>query len=215
MAREKSPAQSLFDDIVQRAVTSVLKPLGFRKSALNYHRRHKDVVQVVNLQSSHGSSWDEKLFYINVGLAFDAVCQLTDNEILEVPKEQDCDSRGTRDRLESLLDNTPEKWSVHVNGDAESVAHQLQTGIERLAIELETIDGVRAYREHRWFDRFRPKQENAQILYIIGDLEGAWDEVKQLCKLFADRQTINQPEWWVKELGLSKLVTRCETHNSA
>lgn len=115
MARDKSPAQTLFDDIVNRAVTSVLKPLGFCKSALNFHRRHKDVVQVVNLQSSHGSAWDEKLFYVNVGLAFDAVCQLSNNEILEKPKEYECDSRGTRDRLENLLDNAPAQWSVSVN----------------------------------------------------------------------------------------------------
>lgn len=215
MARDKSPAESLFEDIVKRAVTSVLKPFGFRKSGLNFHRRHKDVVQVVNLQSSHGSAWDEKLFYVNVGLAFDAICKLTHTEVLENPKEHDCDSRGTRDRLESLLDKTPERWSIDMNGDSESVAEHLQRAIEQLAIELERIDGVPAYREHRWFDRFRPKQENAQILYILSDLDGAWKEVKDLCTLFSDRQTINRPEWWIEELGLSKLATRCEPHKSA
>ena len=70
MPTNKSPAQAIFDDIVKRAVASVLTPLGFRKTALNFHRRHKDVVQVVNLQSSHGSTSDEKLFYINVGLVY-------------------------------------------------------------------------------------------------------------------------------------------------
>lgn len=215
MARDKSPAQTLFDDIIKRAVTSVLKPLGFRKSALNYHRRSKEVVQVINLQSSHGSTWDEKLFFVNVGLAFDAVCQLTGTKILEKPKEHDCDSRGTRDRLESLVDGLPEQWSVNVNGDSESVAQQLQTAIGQLAVELESIDGVQAYRTHRWFDRFRPKQENAQILYLLGDLDSSWNEVKELCKLFADRQGINQPEWWIEELGLSKLTSSSERHESA
>lgn len=215
MPRDKSPAQTLFDDIVKRAVTSVLKPLRFRKSALSFHRRHKDVVQVVNLQSSHGSAWDEKLFYVNVGLAFDDVCQLTGTEILEKPKEHDCDSRGTRDRLESLLDNMPERWLVNVNGDSQIVAQQLQTAIEQLAVELETIDGVQPYRAHRWFDRFRPKQENAQILYVLGDLDGAWKEVRQLCTLFADRLDLNQPEWWVEELGLSKLAARSEPQRPA
>lgn len=215
MAREKSPAQSLFDDIVRLAVTSVLKPLGFRKSALSFHRRYKDVVQVVNLQSSHGSAWNEKLFYVNVGVAFDAVCQLTNTEILEKPKEHDCDSRGTRDRLESLLDDTPERWSVDINADSESVAEDLQKVIEQLAVELERIDGIQAYREHRWFDRFRPKRENAQILYVLGDLDGAWKEVKDLCALFSDRQTINRPEWWLEELGLTKLKARRERDKSA
>ena len=211
MARDKSPADSLFDEIVKRAVTAILKPLGFRKSALSFHRRNKDVVQIVNLQSSHGSAWDEKAFYINVGLAFDAICELTDNEILEKPKEYDCDERGTRDRLESLLDDMPEQWSVHINSDSESVAQKLQTAMKQLAVELEAIDGVNAYRTHRWFDRFRPKQENAQILYLLGDLDSAWYEVQELCKLFADRQGVNQPKWWIEELGLSKLAARCES----
>lgn len=215
MARNNSPAQAIFDDIVKQAVTSVLKPLGFRKSAFNFHRRHKDVVQVVNLQSSHGSVWDEKLFYVNVGLAFDAICQLTNAEILERPKEYECDSRGTRDRLESLFDNTPERWSIKVNVDSQSVSQELHTAIEQLAFELATIDSVHAYRVHRWFERFRPKQENAQILYVLGDLDGAWKEVKDLCTFFSDRQTANRPEWWLEELGLTKLKTRLDHEISA
>lgn len=215
MTREKSPVQSLFDDIVKRAVTSVLKPLGFRKSALNFHRRHNEVVQVVNLQSSHGSAWDEKLFYVNVGLAFDAICQLTNTQILENPTEHDCDSRGTRGRLETLLDNTPERWSIDITADSESVAEHLQKVIAQLAVELERIDGVQSYREHRWFERFRPKQENAQILYVLGDLDGAWQEVKYLCTLFSDRQTINRPEWWLEELGITELNGRMEGEKSA
>jgi hypothetical protein len=139
MAREKSPAQSIFDDIVKRAVTSVLKPLGFQKSAFNFCRRHKDVVQVVNLQASLGSVYNEKLFYVNVGLAFDAICQLTHTEILDKPKEYDCDSRGTRDRLENLIDNTPERWSVNTNGNSDSVAKHLQNAIELATTEVRDV----------------------------------------------------------------------------
>lgn len=215
MAGDKAPLQSLFDDLVKRSVTSVLKPLGFRKSALQFHRRHKEVVQVVNLQSSHGSTSAEKLFYVNVGLAFDAVCELTETEILEKPKEYDCDSRGTRDRLENLIHDAPEQWSVVVDGDGDAVASQLRSAMEQLTVELKSIDSVQAYRAHRWFDRFRPKQENAQILYVIGDLDGAWNEVQSLCSLFADREGLNQPEWWIEGLRLSKIAPRCESHKSA
>lgn len=209
MAREKSPAQTRFEDIIKSSVTSVLKPLGFRKSGLNFHRRHNDVIQVVNFQSSHGSSWDEKLFYINVGLAFDVVCQLASIEILEKPKEYECDSRGTRERLERLLDNVPDRWSVRANEDSSPVAEHLNSAIEQLAKDLESIDGLQAYRTHRWFDQFRPKPVNAQILYILGDLDGSWNEVTQLCEHFADRQAINQPKWWIEKLGLTKLAAKC------
>ena len=43
---------------------------------MNYRRRRGEVVQVVNLQVGHGSTAVEKLFYINVGLAFDALSRL-------------------------------------------------------------------------------------------------------------------------------------------
>lgn len=207
MAAGKSPADVAFDEIVKRAVTSVLKPLGFRKSAMNYHRRHEKVIQVVNLQISQCSSHDEKTFYVNVGVAFDEICQLANLEIIERPKECECDSRGTRDRLERLIDKLPEQWSVGVDYNAELVERQLKSAMEQLAGQLETIDGVAAYRTHRWFDRFRPKQENAQVLYILGDMDGALSEVNHLCELFADRKAINQPKWWIDQLGLSKLST--------
>ncbi len=205
MSPGKSPADVLFDEIVKRAVTSVLKPLGFRKSGMNFHRRHEKVIQVVNLQLSQGSSHDEKTFYVNVGVAFDEICQLANLEILEKPNEYECESRGTRDRLECLIDNLPKQWSVQADLDVELVERQLRAAMEQLAFEFASLVGVAAYRTHRWFDRFRPKQENAQVLYILGDMDGAFHEVNHLCELFADRKTINQPKWWIDQLGLSKL----------
>ena len=208
MMYDEVPAQAIFDDIVKRVVMPILKLLGFRKSAMSFHRRHRDVVQVINFQSSHGSSWDEKLFYVNVGLAFDAICHLTNREILEKPKEYECDARGIRARLEMLIDGAPARWSVHINSDSEPLARQLHDLIAKLAVELQLIDGVQAYRRHHWFERFRSKRETAQILYVLGDLDAAWNEVQDLCTLYADRQPFNRAEWWIEKLGLSKLTTR-------
>jgi hypothetical protein len=73
--------------------------------------------------------------------------------------------------------------------------------------ELDQIDGPGAYRSHRWFDRSRPKAENAQILYVLGDREAARHEVDRLAALFADRQNANGAAWWVGQLGLQGLGT--------
>ncbi len=209
MAASKSSVQILFDEMVKQAVTSVLQPLGFRKSGLNFHRRRNEIVQVVNVQSSSGNTSDQKHFYVNVGLAFDAICQLTGEDILETPKEYECDSRGTRDRLERLVSGAPNIWTIVDHVDSQTVTHQLRSAIESVATELQHIDEIEAYRQHRWFERFRPQRENAQILYVLGDLDSAWREVQQLCQLFADRQNANLPEWWIKKLGLAKLAPRC------
>src|SRR5262249_38749860 len=87
MGSPKSPATALLNDLLTQAVTPRLKQGGFRKNGANYHRRHGTTVQAVNIQSSHGSAWNEKLFYVNVAIAFDGICKLKRIAIVETPKE--------------------------------------------------------------------------------------------------------------------------------
>src|SRR5581483_3480064 len=87
MARAESPAEALLTDVLAQAVTPPLRAAGFRKSGRNYHRRHGKTVQVVNIQVSRGSTWTEKEFYVNAGVAFDAICELVGVTVLDRPKE--------------------------------------------------------------------------------------------------------------------------------
>lgn len=205
MARTPSPAESLFQTFVAEAVTPPLREAGFRKSGSNYHRRWGDTAQVVNIQLSRGSTWTEKEFYVNVGIAFDAICALAKVPVLDRPKEYECDDRGTRDRLEKLIPDIPSSWVIRVGTDTASDVGRLREGLELLVTELEPIRSPSDYRTHRWFDRFRPVQENAQVLYLIGDREGAFQEVQALAKMFADRQNANRMEWWIERLRLRGL----------
>jgi hypothetical protein len=137
----QADAENLFNDVVKHAVTSVLKPATFRKSGLNYHRRHGDTVQVVNIQVSHGSGWNEKQFYVNTGIAFDAICALTGLPVLEEPKEYECDDRGTRDRLEHLIPDAPDQWVVQHGQDTDDTIRRLQACMKGLLTELNQIGG--------------------------------------------------------------------------
>jgi hypothetical protein len=204
MARSQSPAEALLKDVVAKAMTPALKAAKFRKSGMQYHRRYGETVQVVNIQVSHGSSSTEKRFYVNAGVAFDAICELADVPVLERPKEYECDTRGTRDRLEMLIPGAPSAWTLSAGEDTTGAVATLWKAMELLVADLEQIDGIAAYRTHRWFDRFRPKQENAQVLYLLGDKEGAWREVEELATLFADRQNADRDSW-VESLRLSGL----------
>lgn len=87
MGRGQSPAEAALKDAIARAVTPALKAAGFRKDGLSYHRRRGEAAQVVNIQVSHGSTAMEKTFYLNAGLAFDAVCRLAGLPVLERPKD--------------------------------------------------------------------------------------------------------------------------------
>jgi hypothetical protein len=199
----------IFDSLVREAVTAVLKPAGFRKTALNFHRRRGGCVQVVNIQMSGRWVAHEKAFYVNVGLAFDDICRLTNIPILERLKEYQCDERGTRDRLWRLVANGGEdQWRVTARGDAAAIGDHLRLAITELVGELELIDGVAAYRSHRWFDRFRPMETNAKVLYILGDYDGARREVEDLVTLFAERQNAPDADWFIERLGLKELKGR-------
>ena len=162
----------------------------------------------MNIQANHGSNWAEKKFYINVGITFDALCELACIPVLEKPKEYECDGRGTRDRLEALVPEAPDSWVVRDGESIHGTITSLNGFIDRLRSALDKIDSLAAYRSHPWFDRFRPRQENAQILYLLGDLDGAWYEVQKLATLFSDRQNAPREDWFVKKLCLGGLASR-------
>lgn len=206
MAPAPSPADELLDAVLARGVTPPLRAAGFRKTGRNFHRRLGGTVQVVSIQVSQGATGTEKEFFVNVGVALDAVCDLAGVPILDRVKEYECDDRGTRSRLSQLLPGAAESWTVRAGQDPSDIADALHRHMQELVAELGRIDGPEAYRSHRWFDRFRPAQVNAQVLYLLGDLAGAFREVQGLASLFADRQNANRADWWVERLRLPGLV---------
>ncbi|HEY3967847.1 MAG TPA: DUF4304 domain-containing protein [Planctomycetaceae bacterium] len=206
MGGMQSPSRKRLNEVVAQAAVPVLKRAGFRKTALNFDRRHGEAVQVINFQTSHGPDSAATTFYINVGIAFDAVCVLTGCQVIENPKEHECDARGTRDRIQGLISGAPDCWTVR-DGDAiGECVNSVRDFVGRVLLELNQIDGIAAYRSHFWFDRFRPKGENAQILFLLGDQAGALEEVRSLAALFSDRKNADSAEWWIKMLHLGNLA---------
>lgn len=212
MGNNKTLAQAMLDNVLSRAISPVLRPIGFRKSAANYHRRHGSTIQVVNVQSGQYSQWHWKEFFINVGIAFDEICQLTNTIVLEKPKHYQCQDRGTSSRLETLIESAPSSWTVSEDVSLDLVATKLAKCIQELAKELQCIDSVAAYRDHHWFDLCRPKPVNAQCLFLLGDLEGAWKEILDLSKAFQDRKNANRPQWWKEQLHLTGLDKHYREH---
>src|SRR5262249_61741124 len=122
MGRAHSPAEVLFKSVLAQGVTPRMKAAGFRKADTSYHRRPGATVQVVNIQASDGSGWSEKAFYVNAGIAFDAICHLAGLPVLERPKEFECDGRGTRDRQEGLVTSGSGDWILRDGEPSEDTA---------------------------------------------------------------------------------------------
>lgn len=201
----KSPAQEFFDDVVRTAVRPRLHPLGFRKSGVNFHRRHGGCVQVVNLQSSSGSTYEVKQFYVNVGLAFDELCDAAGIEILERPKEYECTDRGLCERMEALVPAAASCW-VLTSASLDSQRDELDDCMELLAPELDRIDGVPAFRDHPWFEHVTPPVR-VRFDWMAGDRDAALRGLTELWEQFSKR--VREPgtlESYARDLGLADLV---------
>ncbi len=55
MARAYQPAEAVLKSVLADAVNPALKAAKFKKTALNYHRRHGETVQVGSLDTIHNS----------------------------------------------------------------------------------------------------------------------------------------------------------------
>jgi hypothetical protein len=219
MARDRLPAGEIVDEIIAQAVAPTLEAEGFRRTGRDFHRRHGEAVQVVNVvESAGGVRYRECLVY--VGIAFDAICRLAGLPVLEQPVmfrpgAGDFGSRGIVDRLESrLIPGARAGWSVRIRqglGSIGPAVEEARAAMERLAAELDRIDGIAAYRAHPWFDRHHPLPVSIQILYLLGDLDGAWREIEGFIASFLPEWegiAMPGPDWYVDRLNLDDLRSR-------
>lgn len=209
MVADKTLIERNFDSLVRDAITAILKPRDFKKTRLNFRRRLGQVVQVVNVQQSQGNFGNYKAFYVNVGLAFDSVCIHLGVEVSEEPVDYECDQRGIRQRLELLIPTAPARWTVPVaDGELATTTSRLKDIVVELATELDQIDGLPAFRSHDWFNKAVSRPLNAQVLYLLGEFDGAWSEIRSICDSFAGRRLLSQPQHWIRELKLNELESR-------
>lgn len=64
----KTDTQIKFDTIVKEGFTPLLKPLSFKKKALNYYRQLSEVGHIINIQKSSYGDRDHIKFRINIGI---------------------------------------------------------------------------------------------------------------------------------------------------
>ena len=64
----KTDTQIKFDTIVKEGFTPLLKPLSFKKKALNYYRQLSEVGHIINIQKDRYSHRNHIKFRINIGI---------------------------------------------------------------------------------------------------------------------------------------------------
>jgi hypothetical protein len=134
--------RKVIESIINTSVAIAARAAGFKKSRMNFFRRKGTVVQVINIQLSQWNYGDKGDFYVNIALAFDELRAHETVQIIETPKEYECDFRK---RLEYLVPGTPYKWEVFPQADSESIAQSLFQSISVVISLLNEIDSLSSF----------------------------------------------------------------------
>ncbi|WP_083437992.1 DUF4304 domain-containing protein [Caldimonas brevitalea] len=113
------------------AVQSLLRPLGYRKSASLFARQSEDVVHLVEVQGSRHSTSTDAKFTVNVAVFASA---LVYPDVRDVTKPSIAGAHW-RKRLGRLSrENEDVWWRVSTIEQAEAVAHDIAVRLEQYAI---------------------------------------------------------------------------------
>ena len=133
MITMKTDTQIKFDTIVKEGFTSLLKPLSFKKKALNYYRRLAEVGHIINIQKSSYGDRDHIRFRINIGI-FEPKFWLVEydfkhtGQVPEYPTEPDCLIRKTINDLRSRNDLW---YEVDENTNEQELIKRVQEDIQQ------------------------------------------------------------------------------------
>ena len=140
----KTDTQIKFDTIVKEGFTPLLKPLSFKKKALNYYRRLAEVGHIINIQKSSYGDRDNIKFRVNLGVfeprfwAGSHIGQLPD-----YPTEPVCFIRKTINDLRGRKDLW---YEIHNYTDEQKLIKEIQEDIQQYILpffdQLDSIEKI-------------------------------------------------------------------------
>ena len=179
----KTLTQTKFDTIVKEGFTSLLKPLSFKKKALNYYRWLVEVGHIINIQKSSYSNRDDIRFRINIGI-FEPKFWLGyydfkhTGQVPDYPTEPVCIIRKTINKLRGRNDLW---YEVDENTNEQELIKRVQEDIQQYILPFfKQYDSVEKifYSAHSIFPSF-----GALVFYgEHGYIEKAQKEYNELLK---------------------------------
>ena len=148
MITMKTDTQIKFDTIVKEGFTSLLKPLSFKKKALNYYRRLAEVGHIINIQKSSYGDRDNIRFRINIGI-FEPKFWLGyydfkhTGQVPDYPTEPVCLIRKTINDLRGRKDLW---YEIHNYTDEQKLIKEIQEDIQQYILpffdQLDSIEKI-------------------------------------------------------------------------
>lgn len=197
----KTPAQALLDEVVQSAISPVLKNESFRKSGRTFRLTTPRCVLVLNVQASQWSSQEELKFTVNLGAFYPEL-----NGLMQVASWADPGASGpteaqchVRQRLGNLTDSQRDTW------------WELRVGMPTQAVATEVMEAVRDrglpwFREMADFEsawRLAERRGREVEAAALALLVGKRDEAKRI-PVGPGSETDRPPVFlrWARQFGL-------------
>ena len=129
----KTNTQIKFDTIVKGGFTPLLKPLSFKKKALNYYRQLSEVGHIINIQKDRYSHRNHIKFRINTGIFEPKVWEVRydfkhTGQIPDYPTEPVCLIRKTINKLRGRNDLW---YEVDENTNEQELIKRVQEDIQQ------------------------------------------------------------------------------------
>ena len=125
----KTDTQIKFDTIVKESFTPLLKPLSFKKKALNYYRQLSEVGHIINIQKSIYSHRNHIRFRINIGIFEPKFWSVSHTgQVPNYPTEPVCLIRKTINDLRGRKDLW---YEIHNYTDEQKLIKEIQEDIQQ------------------------------------------------------------------------------------
>lgn len=113
------------------SLCGVLRPQAFRRRARSWHRSRDEVIQVVMLQSSSGTTRDRFKFTVNAGV-FSREVAARLGDVIHHPNEIDCHLRV---RIGWLMPGGADRWwTVTTEAEAQEAGGQVARAVSEYAL---------------------------------------------------------------------------------
>lgn len=136
--------EEAFKEIINH-IKPTLKKAGFKKKGLNFYKNENELIYIINIQKSHGNSFNEISFYINCAIHSNIIAKELNREIIEFPKEYQC---YYSKRIEKISSSAPNKFTVNISICIDELKDQLKKSLEDVIRHFQQIDNTTLFIQH-------------------------------------------------------------------
>ena len=195
--------EDLFKQILKGTVNPLVKECGFNKKVLNFYKKDKELIFLINIQKSHGNTSTELGFYINCAIHSPMIDEELGEKMNEFPKEYQCHFNK---RIKEITDKAPEKFIINKETNVEAFQEQLKVSLKYVLSYFSKINDTKSFVQH--MSKNGTRNEDEVFRYCVR--KGFNNEAEALVEYF--HKNINDERW--EDFFVDSFLNILEEENS-